>query len=551
MMNREQNLKKLAGQAFDLLVIGGGITGAGIAREAALRGLKVALVEAGDFGSGTSSRSTKLIHGGLRYLKNFEFRLVKESVTERQRLLAMAPHLVKATPFLFPVYQGDPDGLLKLHVGLAFYDWFAGAGNPIPHTMQPPGSLVALEPSLRAEGLRGGAVYGDSRTDDARLTMAVLQSAAAHGVALVNYAAVQGFRKDGAGRITGAVVTDRLTGGEIAVQAGRVLAAAGPWADAVRQLDDPAAKPLLRLTKGIHLTVPKARLPVSHCVVIRGRDGRMMFAVPHGDYTYAGTTDTDYTGDPAAVRAEGPDVAYVLDALHRSFPSAAIGFGDVVSTWAGLRPLLRPVGIKDPSATSRDYKLFTSPSGLITVAGGKLTAFRAMAEHIVDGLFPAAGRHTGKSTAPLPGATAPGVTDAEIAGLAERTGVEVSVVSRLVDYYGGNFGSVAAAWGPGGAGLVEAGLEPGEAEPGHPAALRWTLARVRHAVNAEMATRLEDVIWRRTDLMLFTPDNSSPLLDRLAGEMAGLLGWSDSRRQAEIAICRDRIRQMHAWREEV
>lgn len=533
-MNRSTMLQRLASERFDLLVIGGGITGAGVAREAALRGLRVGLVEAADFAGATSSRSTKLIHGGLRYLKNYEFRLVRESVVERQRLLTMAPHLVKATPFLFPVYAGDPDPLWMLHVGLTFYDLFAGRHNPIPHKMLAPEALRAREPLLRKDGLRGGALYADSRTDDGRLTLEVIQSAAAHGAAVANYLAVTGFRKDGAGRITGAEVEDRVTGATFTVQAERFLAAAGPWADAVRRLDDPAAPGLLRLTKGVHLVLPRRRLPIEHAVVMRGRDGRMMFAVPSAGCTYVGTTDTDHDGDPGDYRITWADVEYILDAANRLFPEAALTPEDVRAAWSGFRPLIRSGAGGDPSAASRDYKLFPSPSGLVTVAGGKLTAFRAMASHIVDALFPATrgGAHAAASTAPLPGAAAGLPSSERKAALAAELG-EPALVDRLADWYGAALEQVA---------------DEARALAGEDPALRWRRAQARHAVKAEMAVHLVDVIARRTDLMLFTPDNGRPLLAALAAEMGALLGWNEKTAQAEIARAAAQIDAMFAWR---
>lgn len=536
-MNRTEMIRRLASESFDLLVVGGGITGAGVAREAALRGLKVGLVEAHDFAFATSSRSTKLIHGGLRYLKNFEFRLVRESVVERQNLLVMAPHLVKATTFLFPVYEGDPDPLWMLNIGLTLYDWFAGRSNPIPHRMLKPGPLREREPWLRADRLKGGALYADCRTDDGRLTLEVIQSAAAHGAAVANYVRLTAFRKDSRGRIVGATVRDELTGDTFDVRADRVLAAAGPWADAVRQLDDPGAPTLLRLTKGVHLVVPHDRLPIRHAVVMRGRDGRMMFAVPSGNCTYIGTTDTDHHGDPAAYSITRWDVEYVVDAARRLFPEAGLTTDDIIAGWSGFRPLLKPAKEADPSATTRDYKLFHSPSGLVTVAGGKLTAFRAMASHIVDDLFPAtrSAAHLAASTAPLPGAQGK-LPDG---GLKRQLAAEVGGAERLIDLLADRYGAA----------LAQVAAEAREVAAPDPE-LRWRLAQARYAVKAEMAMHLVDVVRRRIDLMLFTAHNGRPWLPALAGEMGALLGWSEAQKQAEIAAAEQEIDGMFAWRQE-
>src|SRR5919201_1569547 len=315
-MDRERMLARAADEVFDLLVIGGGITGVGVAREAALRGLRVAVVERMDFAYGTSSRSTKLIHGGLRYLRNLEFRLVREAVEERQHLIRMAPHLVHPLPFVFPVYAGDPDPLWKLKLGLVLYDWFAGPSNTIPHTIYRGARLLEYEPLLHPEGLVDGAIYADTATDDSRLVLEVLMSAVDAGAVAANYAEAVELRTDGQGRLIGARVRDALNGDQFDIRATRVLNAAGPWADSVRRLEVPGTGPLLRLTKGVHITVPRARLPVRHAVTMRGVDGRVMFAVPSGNYTYLGTTDTDHRGIPDAAAIEWSDVSYVLSAAR-------------------------------------------------------------------------------------------------------------------------------------------------------------------------------------------------------------------------------------------
>jgi glycerol-3-phosphate dehydrogenase len=291
-MDRSSALRRLGEGTFDLLVIGGGITGAGIAREASLRGFRVALVERRDFASGTSSRSTKLIHGGLRYLRQFSFKLVAEAVHERQLLLRTAPHLVEPMPFLFPVYHGDPDSLVAVGAGLLMYDLFARL--EAHHRMLGPSAVLAREPQLRGHDLIGGTLYTDSRTDDARLTLAVLQSAHTYGATIANYAEVDAFERLSNGCISGARLRDSLTGECVGVRARRIVTAVGPWADELRRLDDPHALAILRLTKGIHVTVRAERLPIRQAVVIRSRDRerRMMFAIPRGSYTYLGTMDT-------------------------------------------------------------------------------------------------------------------------------------------------------------------------------------------------------------------------------------------------------------------
>lgn len=535
-------LSQFASRRFDLLVIGGGITGGGVAREAALRGLSVALAERGDFAAGTSSRSSRLIHGGLRYLKQFDFKLVRESVRERMLLLEMAPHLVKVRTFLFPVYRGDPEPLWKLRAGLTLYDLFAGRGNPVPHRILGPDALLEAEPALPRPGLTGGGRYLDCATDDARLTLEVIQSAVAHGATVANYTEVTGFLYED-GRVCGARLRDRLTGEEGEVRAGRILAAAGPWADRVRALDDPAAPPLLRLTKGAHITVPAGRLPLSHPTVLRSPDRRMMFAIPSGGFVYIGTTDTDYSGDPDGVAADRADVEYILQTIRTRLPGFPIGPEEIVSTWAGVRPLLRPKPGQSPSETTRDYALYTSRSGLVTVAGGKLTAFRAMASHIVDDLVPGsrASYHLKLSTAPLPGAPAgPGGPEAgEVARLAAATGLAPERIGALAEPYGTAFSRVAA----------EAMELAGAARPPAPDPERlWLLACARHAVRHEYARRIEDVLARRTGALLFSYGNGRAHLHALAAEMGALIGWSPERQAREVAEAEDAIARLFAWR---
>lgn len=531
---RRERLRALSQETFDLTVIGGGITGAGVAREAALRGLRCALVERRDFGYGASSRSTKLIHGGLRYLRQRDFKLVAEAVRERQRLLALAPHLVKALTFAFPVYRGDPDGLMLLRLGLTLYDAFAQGGGAARHRAFSAGGLLAREPMLERRGLVGGATYSDCRTDDARLTLEVVQAAAEAGAVVANYAEVVALPHDRAGRLGGVIVRDALSGDEFRVAGARVLAAAGPWADGLRRLDGPEAEPMLRLTRGVHLCVAWERLPLRHAVVMRGRDGRLMFAVPTPGHTYMGTTDTEFDEDPDGAGVLGADAAYILEAVNRTFPAARIVPADVVSTWAGVRPLVRPRGERRPSAISRDYALFSAPSGLVTVGGGKLTAFRAMASHIVDVLFPATRRAAGaaSSNAPLPGADE--ADEDAVSDVVRRTGLPPALARRWAEPYGRRLPRVAARIGP--------------RADGEDPRLVWFRAALRHAVAHEMAQTLEDVCLRRTPIMLFTPGNGREWLQALADEMAALLGWSPARAQSEVEALRRRVDAMFAWR---
>src|SRR5579884_3331210 len=367
---RHAALAALAAGPFDLLVVGGGINGAGIARDAALRGLRTALVERGDLGSGTSSASSKLVHGGFRYLEQGHIRLVLQACRERERLRRLAPHLVRPQRFLFPVYAGGPVSRAKLALGLWAYDLLAGWWQVHRHRMLSAAAVRRVEPALRTEGLRGGGLYWDARTDDARLVLETALAAAEAGAVIVSYAEVTGFLKE-AGRIVGARVRERLGGNELDVRARVVVNASGPWMDAVATLDEPGP-PRLRLTKGVHLVV-----------------------IPWGEHALIGTTDTDQPGGPdAPCTVEPDDVAYLLETVNHYFPAARLAPADVVSAFAGLRPLVAPEPGRRflPSDVSREEAIFVSRAGLISLAGGKLTTYRLVAAEVVDRVIAALGR---------------------------------------------------------------------------------------------------------------------------------------------------------------
>jgi glycerol-3-phosphate dehydrogenase len=545
---RRAALEALGGEPFDVLVVGGGINGAGIARDAALRGLHTALVERGDFASGTSSRSSKLIHGGVRYLEQGHVRLVLESVRERERLQRLAPHLVRPQEFLFPVYRGGPLGLLKLAAGLWAYDLLAGFWNTRRHRMLGRRAVEAAEPTLRREGLCGAGQYWDCRTDDGRLVLETVLSAAGAGAVVLSYAEVAGFVKEG-GRLTGARVADRIGGGEVLARARVVVNAAGPWVDRVVALDAPAP-PRLRLTKGVHLVVPRARIGHRAAVVLHAvSDGRVMFVIPWGEHSVVGTTDTDHPGGPDVPPvAEPADVAYLLDTVNHYFPAAQLGPDDVVSAFAGLRPLVAPRagGGVDPSSVSREEEIFTSASGLISIAGGKLTTYRLVAATVVDRVTQAlrrAGdarrfRPSPTGEVPLPGGTA--TPDAAVAAALSRDGhgLTPAVIDHLADRYGSRLGEV----------LERLDHDRQLAEPIVPG-LPDPRAEVVQAVEQEWALTLEDVLRRRTQVALRDVAGGAQAAAAVAALMARPLGWDaeamDAAVQAYVAAA-DAGR--HRWR---
>ena len=380
--NRTALMRQMALEEADLLIIGGGITGAGIALDAVSRGLKVALVEKQDFAAGTSSRSTKLIHGGLRYLKQAEFKLVHEVGSERAVIYKNAPHLVVPEKMLLPLVKNGSYSPTMTSFGLWLYDKLAGVKKEEQRKMLTPEEVLKEESLLRKDILIGGGLYVEYRTDDARLTLEILKTAASKGALLLNYMEVHSFLYEG-NQVSGAVVEDELTGKSISIKAKQIVNAAGPWVDQLRKQDNSLQGKRLHLTKGVHIVVPQGRLPVKHSVYFDVPDGRMVFAIPRGKVTYIGTTDTNYQGsleDPAVSKA---DAEYLLEAANKMFPSVFLNMHDILSSWAGLRPLIHEDG-KSASELSRKDEIFISPRGLISIAGGKLTGYRKMAERVTD-----------------------------------------------------------------------------------------------------------------------------------------------------------------------
>ncbi|MBX2957944.1 MAG: glycerol-3-phosphate dehydrogenase/oxidase [Cyclobacteriaceae bacterium] len=382
LFNRQQALLHLQQEKFDLLIIGGGITGAGIALDAASRGLKTALIEKNDFAYGTSSRSTKLIHGGLRYLKQLEFGLVKEVGSERAILHKLAPHLVVAEKMLLPLKEGRGFGSLLTSFGLKLYDWLAGVKPEDQRIMLVRSATLKHEPLLKPDDVKGGGLYAEYRTDDGRLTLEIMKTAAAHGACVSNYIRATDFSYEG-GAVCGVKAADVLTQQTIAISATTVVNAAGPWVDELRVLDKSKKGKQLHLTKGVHIVVDRKKFPVRQAIYFDVPDGRMIFAIPRGRTTYIGTTDTDYHQAIDEVKTTVEDARYLIEAVNDSFLEVNLQLADVESSWAGLRPLIHEEG-KSASELSRKDEIFQSPSGLISIAGGKLTGYRKMAERVVD-----------------------------------------------------------------------------------------------------------------------------------------------------------------------
>jgi glycerol-3-phosphate dehydrogenase len=498
----KRDLSKLSESKFDLAIIGGGINGAAVAREAALRGWNVALVEARDFASGTSSRSSKLIHGGLRYLEQGDFRLVREARKERRLLMKLAPHLVRPLPFLLPIYHDDPYYPLKIRLGLSIYDWMGNAGPEDRHHLCSPSETLQHLPALTPNGLRAGALYYDSETDDARLTLENVLDAAELGAVAVNHTELRGFSTSGAGekRVEIAEIEDRLSGRKYELAARFWVNAAGPWVDAVRSLlPDYDGSRTIRTTKGIHVILPLVSERFGLFAAIK-TDGRIFLAMPWHGRTLLGTTDTDYDGDPELVCPDRSEVEYLLGAVNRVLRKP-LAPGDALGAYAGLRALVIEQG-RSPSANTREHRFHHDPwaNNLVTVCGGKLTTARALAEALVDLIaseLPSTPTAPGSSCLssrfrPLPGGNIKnydGFLDSAVEEATRRFSTRPETARRIAATYGTRWRKV---------------LEPIQSQKslGDPllGCTDILAAEVYFAIREEMAATVDDFLLRRSGL---------------------------------------------------
>jgi len=535
---RAASLLDLADTAVDVLVIGGGITGAGIARDAAMRGFRTALIDRADFASGTSGRSSRLVHGGLRYLEHGNFRLVHEATAERRILLRIAPHLVWPRAFLFPLFSGGRVPRWQLAAGMWLYDALASFRNVERHRWLSKRSLLRAEPRLRAEGLLGGPRYFDAQCDDARLTLANARDAHQHGALVATYVEARGFDV-AAGRVRAVRVADCLTGAEFLARAHLVVNATGPWSDEVR--DD--GRTLLQCSKGAHVVVPRTRLGLSHAITLLSPvDGRVMFALPWGDLSYIGTTETEVDGTPDTIAATVDDVVYLLRSANAVFPDARLQPDDVVSTWAGIRPLARPPNSRFAGAVSREHVITERP-GMLSIVGGKLTTYRRMARDVVDRVALALHAFDGRAVpprAPTDREPLPGGETADLDAIVlemEREGLASSTASRLVHRYGTEAPAVAR-------------LATSEPALGRPVAQGGSALRAElvHAVEREMALTLCDLLVRRTHAFYETPGHAVDDALDLARLVAPQLGWDGARCMAEADAYRAHVAREEAFR---
>ncbi|MDX2003264.1 MAG: glycerol-3-phosphate dehydrogenase/oxidase [Chitinophagales bacterium] len=535
-LQRKSLLARMGSEPYDLLVIGGGITGAGVALDAASRGLKVALIEKRDFGSGTSSKSTKLIHGGLRYLKQLEIALVREVGRERTILHRNAPHIVIPENMLLPIVANGSLGKRSTSIGLYAYDMLAGVRRKERRVMLSLQETLQYEPLLRKEILLGGGLYKEYRTDDARLTIEVMKTAAQYGADAMNYVAANNFIYENNVAI-GVEATDSISGQQLQIGAKKIVNAAGPWVDELRAKDNSLKGKKLHLTKGVHIVVPFQRLPLQQAVYFDVADKRMVFAIPRGKSTYIGTTDTNYKGEidhPTTTRA---DVDYLLKATNYMFPSIHLSIEDVTSSWAGLRPLIHEEG-KGPSELSRKDEIFYSPSGVISIAGGKLTGFRKMAERTVDVVVKQLEEEQNRKfrecftdNIVLSGggfdyddAIHSYINRIKIQQQFAALGISTEQVIDLVYKYGTNTTSVLDL-------LPQTNTQDS-------LDMRIAAAEVMYGIEHEMVTNLSDFFTRRTGMLYFERNNIEQLFPAVEEKLALMLGWTEAQRDEQEQVFR-------------
>ncbi len=526
---RAEWIGRMADTFFDVLVIGGGITGAGIALDAASRGMKTVLVDMQDFAAGTSSRSTKLVHGGLRYLKRLEVKLVAEVGRERAVVYRNAPHVTMPEKMLLPLYKGGSFGPFLTSAGLLLYDFLAAVPRDEWRSMLSARETLEKEPLLRSDGLLGGGYYVEYRTDDARLTIETVKKAVELGAAGLNYVKAEKLLYDTAWRVCGIEARDGVGGVFFPIRARLVVNAAGPWVDEIRGLDRSRKGKRLRLTKGVHLVFDQSRFPLRQAVYFDVPDGRMMFAIPRDGKTYVGTTDTIYDEDPAEPAVTEEDRAYILGTVNAVFPGLRLAVEHAESEWAGVRPLIWQEG-KHPSEISRKDEIFRSDSGLISIAGGKLTGYRKMAETVTDMLAreleAAGGGKFGPCVTrelPLSGGDFGGNPAVLEALVKERTaagvaaGLSAEEARRLVRRYGTNaeavFAKAAEIWEQSGCDELELPLD--------------LHAELRYGMDEEMCVRPADFWIRRTGTLYFDVEKVRRHYRKVNRVMAVAYGWTD------------------------
>lgn len=525
--NRKENIDYLAQITFDLLIIGGGITGAGIALDAASRGLKVLLLEKQDFAAGTSSRSTKLIHGGLRYLKQGEFGLVREVGLERAIVHRNAPHLVLPEKMIIPLIKGGNFGKWATSFGLWVYDKLANVKDQDQRQMLTKEETLKQEPLLRQELVIGSGYYAEYRTDDARMTIEIIKKAAEYEAICLNYFKVKKFIYQQS-KAVGVSAQDLLSGKSVDFRAKAIINACGPWVDELRAKDNSLQGKRLHITKGIHLVVPIEKFPVKQSVYFDVPDGRMIFAIPRHGSTYIGTTDTDYQGNKESPSISRQDVRYLLESVNHLFPSIKLQEADVISSWAGLRPLIHEEG-KSASELSRKDEIFVSESGLISIAGGKLTGYRKMAQRTVD---LAIERHFDKEDFPacftesIKLTKEPFVDFEEVKASIKSWGAKIKnplLATRMINTYGKAFSLI---------------VKDAETLFSEKSDIAIHLAAYKYSAENEMCLNLTDFFYQKTGMMYFQPQEVAALYKEMKDAITkyGLINEEQLNIKPELAL---------------
>lgn len=528
---RNKVIEHLATQMFDVLIIGGGITGAGIALDAASRGLSVALVEMQDFAAGTSSRSTKLIHGGLRYLKQLEFKLVAEVGKEREIVHRNAPHLTKPAPMLLPIVDGGSFNRVTAQLGMFIYEWLAGVKKAERHKVLSVGDLRQIIPELQPKGLKSAILFYEYRTDDARLTIEVLKEAVAQGTWALNYAKVVALNYE-QGKICGAKIKDEKENVEFFIKAKYVVNAGGPWVDGIDDMDNGSNRHKLHLTKGVHLVVDGKKLPIQQAVYFDTYDKRMLFAIPRQGKVYMGTTDTFYEEDLLYPQINQQECAYILRCVNEYFPDAKLQQSDVISGWAGLRPLVHNAN-KKPSEISRKDELFESSSGLITIAGGKLTGYRKMAQRVLDLIAQKMEKKQQKhipfcktEAIKIAGGRLPeGIEFKDFVNQKIKVGLELGLKETQIKNMIYRFGNQIDE-------IYNLMLLYNQKQAILPV---WLKAECAYCIQNEMCTSLSDFLIRRTGMVYFDLENAILHKENLNYFMAEELGWKEEVRNQSLA----------------
>lgn len=522
---REKIYGELTEERLDILVIGGGITGAGIALDAKTRGMKVGLVEMQDFAAGTSSRSTKLVHGGLRYLQQLDFKIVAEVGKEREIVYENGPHVTTPEWMMLPFYKGGTFGSFTTNIGLRIYDFLAGVKRSERRKMFNVNEALDKEPLLNKENLKGAGYYVEYKTDDARLTLEVLKKAVEYGAKAINYAKVVDLIYNKENKLIGVIVEDQINGQKYKIFAKKIINATGPWVDELREIDGSKQGKRLHLTKGVHLVFSKQDFPLQQAIYFDSEDGRMIFAIPRDNKTYVGTTDTTYEGDIAHPTLTVEDQDYLLGAINSMFPTLKLTFAHVESSWAGLRPLIAEEG-KKPGEISRKDEVFISKSGLLSMAGGKLTGYRKMAKDIVDEVVKELKEeegilYTSSETRYLP------ISGGEVGGSEGfkvftkqkvKCGVEIGLTKEealnLIRQYGTNVETIFRLFKERTNEALENAIEP------------ITFAELVYALDYEMAFTPADFFIRRTGSLFFDKARVEQQRVGVTNYMAKSLQWS-------------------------